>query len=203
MPTPQQDVRKRSGYVTVLYVVLGLALFFLIIAVAGVWVFVHSETGQKIMSTVGKGVTLVQEASRAPGTKELREKGCTQAMVMPFDEIADIFRGMSADADRALDQEINRSKMSGNGTLVFCQVSSSDTALACADIARVYAGAVPAAPERFGVSVQSRSKAQCEGIYTHDGTLVAPMNTRVRNRDRDVVVSPSAGSDAPVERNAP
>jgi hypothetical protein len=198
MPTPQQDVRKRSGYVTVLYVVLGLAAFFLIIAIAGVWVFVHSETGQKIMATVGKGMTLVQQASRAPGTKELREHGCSQAMVMPFDQIAEIFRGMSADADRALDQEIDRAKLTGGGTLVFCQVTNNDTPLACPDVARVYADAVADAPAQFGVSVQGRSKAHCEGIYTHDGTLVGPLNTRGRNKDRDVIAVPST-DQAPIE----
>ena len=41
-----------------------------------------------------------------------------------------------------------------------------------------YAGAVPEAPERFGVTVQSRTKSVCEGMYTRDGTFVEALNKR-------------------------
>jgi hypothetical protein len=180
-------VRKRSGYVTVLYVVLGLVGFFVITTFIGVWMFVHSETGQKIVSTVGKSFTLMQQASQAPGTAELRARGCTTAMVIPFNQVMQVFREIAPDADR----EIDRGTLPGEGTMVFCQPTTDETsAPACADVARTYANAVPQAPERFGVTVQTRSGKVCDGTYGRDGTLIAPFNTN-RRRSRP---------DAPVEQ---
>jgi hypothetical protein len=165
---------------TVIYVVLGLVGFFVITSVIGVLLFIRSETGQRIIGTVGKGYTVFQEASNAPGTKELRAFGCSRAMVIPFDKLADIMRGISPDAAR----EIDRERLPGNGTMVLCQVMTDEKpAPACADVAREYARAVPTAPERFGVTVQQRNKSTCDGKYTRDGTFIEPMQTRYPGRD--------------------
>jgi hypothetical protein len=164
--------------------VLGLVGFFLVMGIAGIWIFLHSETGQKIVTTMGKSITLMQEATRAPGTKELRERGCTQAMVIPFDRMAEIFREMGSDVQR----EIDRETLPGNGTMVICQVTSGTAAPpSCADVARVYAQAVSTAAEQFGVQVGSQGKTTCDGVYKGDGTYVAPMNRRgPRRADRPV-----------------
>ena len=174
-PLPPQAARKRPAYLIVIYVVLGLVGFFLVTGGIGIWLFLRSETGQKIVSTVGKSMTLMQQAATAPGTQELRARGCTNAMVIPMRKMAEIVRGMSEDAARDLE-----SKMPGDGTIVMCQVNvaSAGSAPACADVARIYAAAVPQAPERFGVTVQSRNKSSCDGMYTRDGTFVEALNKR-------------------------
>lgn len=170
---------------TVLYVVLGLVGFFVITTVIGIWMFLHSETGQKVASTIGKGFTLMQQASTAPGTPELRARGCTTAMVIPFDRVMEVFREISPEVDR----EMDRAVMRGEGTMVFCQVTTEDThAPGCSDVARTYAKAVPQAPERFGVTVQSRNKKVCDGTYGRDGTFVAPLNANRRRPQPDAAV---------------
>jgi hypothetical protein len=172
---------------TVLYVVLGLVGFFAITTFIAVWMFLHSETGRKIVSTVGKSVTIMQQASTAPGTPELRARGCSTAMVIPFDRMMEVFREIAPEVDR----EIDRRALPGDGTMVFCQVVADETsAPACADVARTYAHAVPQAPERFGVTVQARNKQVCDGTYGRDGTFIAPFNTK-KARPRP---------DAPVEQ---
>lgn len=162
---------------TVLYVVLGLAGFFLITSFIALWMFLHSETGQKVVSTLGKSFTLMQQASQAPGTPELRARGCTTAMVIPFDKMMEVFREIAPEMDR----EIDRATLRGDGTMVFCQVSTENTsAPACADVARTYAQAVPQAPERFGVTVQGPKGKGCDGTFERDGTFVAPLRNRRR-----------------------
>lgn len=179
-PLPSRPAAKRSGYMTVIYVVLGLVGFFAVTGVIGVWLFVRSETGQRIINSVGKSVTLFQEASNAPGTKELRALGCSRALVIPFDKLADIMRNISADAARDIDRE----RLPGDGTMIVCQVTTSDKpALACPDIARAYARAVPTAPDRFGVTLQQRNETVCEGKFTRDGTFIERMQTRYPGRD--------------------
>ena len=59
-PLPPQAARKRPAYLIVIYVVLGLVGFFLVTGGVGIWLFLRSETGQKIVSTVGKSMTLMQ-----------------------------------------------------------------------------------------------------------------------------------------------
>jgi hypothetical protein len=171
----------------VLYVVLGLVGFFVLTTIVGVVVFVRSDTGKRIINTVSRSVTLFQEASSAPGTEQLRARGCTRAMVIPFDRLADIMREMAPEAA----QDINRRRLPGEGTLVLCQVRTSEAAApACADVARVYAEAVPGAPARFGVTVQQRNKSVCDGKYTREGTYIEPLDSRS---------SRPGPSDGPVE----
>jgi hypothetical protein len=188
MPSQTAD-RKRPAYLTVLYVVIGLLAFFLVTAGLGIWMFLRSETGQKIVSSVGKGITLMQEASKAPGTEHLRERGCSQAMVIPFERMIEVLKEFAPEAEK----EFNREDMPGVGTMVVCQVSGNESkAPTCDEVARVYAAAVAQAPERFGVSVQRSRGAACEGTYTRDGRFIEPLQ-----RPRGGRTLPW---DAPIER---
>lgn len=187
MPS-QTAERKRPAYLTVLYVVIGLLAFFLVTAGIGIWMFLRSETGQKIVSSVGRGITLMQEASKAPGTDQLRERGCSQAMVIPFDRMMEVVKEFAPEAEK----EFKREDMPGVGTMVVCQVSGSEnTAPTCDDVARVYATAVGQAPERFGVSVQRSRGAACEGTYARDGSFIEALQ---RPNGRQLPW------DAPIER---
>jgi hypothetical protein len=172
---------------TVLYVVLGLVGFFVITGVIAVWMFLHSETGQKIISTAGKSITLMQEATKAPGTPELRARGCTTALVIPFDKIAETFREFAPDMDR----EIDRRTLPGDGTMIMCQIATAEAtapALSCTDVARTYIDAVPQVPERFGVTVQRGNKEVCNGSYGRDGAFIAPLNMHKRQPQTDTPV---------------
>jgi len=190
-PLPPQAARKRPAYLIVIYVVLGLVGFFLVTGGIGIWLFLRSETGQKIVSTVGKSMTLMQQASKAPGTQELRGLGCTNAMVIPVGKMAEIVRSVSEDAAR----DFERSTLPGDGTIVMCQVRASSDAPSCAEVARAYAKAVPEAPERFGVMVQSRNKSACDGKYTRDGTLIEALNPRNTSDQPWTVQFPDQGPE--------
>ena len=188
IPSQTPD-RKRPAYLTVIYVVLALLGFFLVTAGLSIWMFLRSETGQKIVATVGKSMTLLQEASKAPGTEQLRERGCKTAMVIPFEKMMEVVKEFAPNAEK----EFKREELPGVGTMVVCQVSGNqDNVPTCADVARVYAAAVAEAPERFGVSVQGARGAACDGTFARDGTFVEPLQ-----RPRGSRPLPW---DAPIER---
>ena len=104
----------------------------------------------------------------APGTPQLRALGCTTALVIPMSRAADILKQIAPDAADSLE------KVPGRGIMVMCQVRADDRAIACGDVARTYASAVPDAPQQFAVSVQGRGKARYQGTFNGDGTPAAP-----------------------------
>lgn len=172
-PLPPPARMKTPGYLIVLYVVLGLVAFFLVTGSLAAWMFLRSETGQRVVTTFSKGMTLLQEASTAPGTAQLRALGCNGALVIPLDRAADILKQISPEAASSLES------IPGHGTMVVCQIRTDEPAIGCAEVARTYANAVPSAPDQFGVTVQGRSKARCQGNYTRDGTLAPSPDTRL------------------------
>jgi hypothetical protein len=164
---------SRSGCLIALYVVLGLAVLILLAGGLGVWVFLRSETGQKVWRTVTAGVTLTREATRAPGTDALRAGGCSQALVVPTGRVVELL-GEFVPEVRTGGRDAGAF---GEQTVVLCQVDTGDAMPPdCAEVARVYAGAAPAAPERFGVVVQVRGQrnAVCQGSYARDGSFLDP-----------------------------
>ena len=168
---------QRSGCLTVLYVVLALGAVTVVCVALGAWLFMRSETGQKVMKTVKEGVNISKEAMNAPGTAALRERGCTQAMVMPIGQLVELLGQFS----EAMVEEVRKSGLPGNGTMVFCQLERQTTpALGCSEVARVYAGAAPQAPDIFGVVVQrmGQREPECQGTYSRDGTFVEPIERK-------------------------
>jgi hypothetical protein len=170
--TPQAAPAQRSGCLTAVYVALGLGLLMLLATGIGIWVFLRSETGQRVMEAAREGITHAREAASAPGTGALRGAGCDQAMVLPLGRIFEILgvtpgsRG-GRSGTRRLPSE----------TVVLCQLSRLDAGPDCAGVARVYADAVPTAPERFAVLVQALGgRSKCEGIYAPDGSFLESLD---------------------------
>ena len=160
-----------------LYVVLALGAVTVVVVGLGGWLFFRSESGQKVVKAVRDGGNLMKEAMNAPGTAALRERGCTQAMVMPIGEFVKLFAQFS----QAAADEIRKSGLPGNGTMVMCQLEGDNTpAPECSEVARVYSAATAEAPETFGVVVQrvGRSKPLCQGTYARDGTFVEPIERK-------------------------
>jgi hypothetical protein len=139
----------------------------------GAWVFLRSETGQRLVSTVREGAEMARDAATAPGTEALREAGCTQAMVMPFGGMMDLLGQVVT---------LPPGQTPGNAPdlMVFCQMDASDVERPrCEDVARIYGKAVPDAPARFGVIVQQSNgrRPACEGTYSGNGTFLGPLSS--------------------------
>jgi hypothetical protein len=170
-PTPARR-QARSGCLTVAYVALGLLLLTLVTIGVGTWVFLRSETGQRVVSTAREGMLMARDAANAPGTAALREAGCSQAMVMPFGRMMDLI-------GEIVTVPPGQVPRGAPDLMVFCQIPSGDVeAPACDTLARIYGQAVPDAPARFGVIVQQSSgrRPVCDGTYSPDGTFLGPFS---------------------------
>lgn len=159
----------------------------------GTCMFMRSETGQKIVRTAREGFEVVREATTAPGTQELRERGCEMALVMAFTRMFEVLKEISPEVAK----EAGKQKMPGNGTVVMCQIRRGATdAPDCPEVARTYGAAVPQPPASFGVIVQEPGvrEARCQGTYSPDGTFIEPFEPGKRPPS-----PPSAPTRAPDE----
>ena len=170
---PRGASDQRSGCLTVLYVVLGLFALMAVTFGVGTCMFVRSETGQKVIKTAREGISVVRDAATAPGTQELRVRGCELAFVMAFNRMFDVLKEVAPEVAK----EASREQMPGNGTLVMCQIRQGATdAPDCSEVARTYGKAVPSAAAKFGVVVQENGgrEARCQGTYGRDGSFIEP-----------------------------
>lgn len=153
---------------------LGIGVVLLLITGIGIFLFARSEQGQKLISGISEGISLVREASQAPGTDALRAAGCTQAMVMPTAKMIELLSQINPEVRQEVPE------LGGDGTLVLCQPASADAGPGCEEVARIYAGAAPQAPEQFGVMVQPQrgSEPKCQGTYARDGSFLGPLEQK-------------------------
>lgn len=96
----------------------------------------YSPDARLARSRNADAAALAQEAAQAPGTRELRAAGCSEAFVLDLGRAREL--GIAPGDTRA-------------GTVILCR---APRALDCAELARAYAGAVAPAPERVFVSVR-------------------------------------------------
>ncbi|MGI5860646.1 MAG: hypothetical protein ACOX6T_01165 [Myxococcales bacterium] len=153
--------KKTNGCLIALGVVGGVFLLGLLAVGILIWRVAASEEGQKAMKLIGGSVSILQKATTAPGTAELRKLGCEQAMVLDFKEL------------RAL---IDQAKMKSNGPLpdlltVTCSIGRrSNRKPTCAEVSRTYLEA--ARPQEvFLVAVQSgpRDDPECVALFDASG----------------------------------
>ena len=173
-PTSPTAPKSRSGCLLALYIVLGIGAVLVVVTGIAIFLFARSERGQKLISGISEGISLVREASQAPGTDALRAAGCTQAMVMPTAKMIELVSEIAPQAREEVPE------LPGDGTLVLCQPASMDTGPDCAEVARIYAGAAPNAPEQFAVMVQAQrgGKTKCQGSYARDGSFLGPLEQK-------------------------
>lgn len=157
--------KKKWSTFAVVMAVLGGAflLFVVVIAIVG-YSFFSSKEGKELAGIMGEAMKMSKKAQNAPGTKELRAKGCVQAMVMNLDDFAKM-------AD-TLDAAPPKDKDPGFGEMVICSVNPWATALPCDDIARTYVATVGPRPKPFfALSQQAgKSKPMCHVLYDAEGT---------------------------------
>lgn len=169
-PLPGPTQARRSGCFIAVAVVLGLLVLVLVAGGIGAWLFLRSETGQRVRQTVSAGISLTRDAARAPGTEALRAAGCTEAMVVPTGRVFELLGEFAPEANRGNGPDADALR---EPIVVFCQLDVvDDRAPDCGEVARVYTGALQDPPERFGVMVlgEGRRGRVCEGAYARDGS---------------------------------
>ncbi|CAG0961026.1 hypothetical protein MYXO_00760 [Myxococcaceae bacterium] len=172
---PASGERSRSPIVTLVYFVLGLGAVLLLLGGVGMFLFLRTEQGQKILTLAREGRALLAEASSAPGTTELRDVGCEAALVLPAGKIADLLRQLepAARSDEIGAGFLSAGSLPAETPVVFCSQRQPGVP-DCSAAARIYSAALAQPPERFVVLMAPRqgALAGCSGVFGADGTRV-------------------------------
>ena len=175
---PTSRERQRSPFVTFLYFLLGLAAVLLLVGGVGLYLFLRTEQGQKILTLAREGTAILAEAATAPGTTELRDIGCETALAVQAGKIVELFRQLepAARADELGGGFLAAGGLAPETPVVFCSQRQPGTP-DCSAAAKVYAAAVASPPARFVVLMTPRQGdlAGCSGIFGPDGTRLADL----------------------------
>ena len=171
---------QRSPFLTMLYFLVGLGGVLLLIGGIGLYMFLRTEEGQRILKLAREGSMLLAEAATAPGTDELRSIGCETALAAPAGKLAELFRQIDPEGQGG---EVGEGFLAAGGLaaetpVIFCSQKPGQAGTPdCSSAARIYASVLEPQPERFVVLVAPRRAdlAGCSGIYAPDGTRVADL----------------------------
>jgi hypothetical protein len=166
-----QPTAKKRRLPVIVYVLLGVAGALILTCGAGVAWLASSERGKQFLEATRETVEVFEGATSAPGTGELRELGCDDVMVILGSELVGAMKRLGLEVPA----EVQQGDLSPGLLIVFCRTDALGSAPpACADLARTYASAVPAPPERFMVMAEQRGRSEsgCHGIYSPEGELL-------------------------------
>jgi hypothetical protein len=172
--------RPRSPFVTFLYFALGLGAVLLLVGGVGLYLFLRTDQGKKILTVAREGSALLAQAALAPGTGELRSIGCETALSVPAGKIVELFRQLDPEGKAG---EVGAGFLAVGGLdaetpVIFCAQRAGQAGIPdCASAAKVYASVQLPPPARFVVLMAPRrgDLAGCSGIYAPDGTRVADL----------------------------
>jgi hypothetical protein len=164
---PPQGKKGSSGCLLALGITGGVLL--LLAGVVGVvaWRVLKSDTAQEIIGFIGDATEVTQRALNAPGTEQLRQQGCEQAMVMDFDDFARM-------ADRHFRRDGGLPLSTLKGRMVTCALAvGSAKTPSCDEIAATYVRAVGGrAGSSFTALVQRQGSGDgplCQADYDEGG----------------------------------
>jgi hypothetical protein len=154
--------KKGNGCLVALGIFAGILVLGAIAAGIGIYVFSQSDEGKHAFGIMKEGIKAAQEGANAPGTPELRELGCQQAIVLDMNKLMKHFDAGQAKSDEPL-------------LMVTCQATATGTPPTCDDVARTYVKAMGGhaeSPIAVVVQVPFKPGKQCRRYYSEDGTFI-------------------------------
>ena len=183
-PSPQyprpQPKKSGNGCLIAMAIFGGIVLVVCLGAGIGIYKVASSKEGKQILSIVGEGAKIALDAQKAPGTKELKQIGCKQPMVMSMDRLMKLTEQMT-DAGSMPAGELSM--------IVMCPVGMLDKPPSCEDVANTYVSAAPPMLGQLIVNVTVQGKTQ-----PHCNTIHAPDGKRLGNADDIAIAMPPAPS---------
>ena len=157
----------RRGAPVVVWILLAIAALGLFTCAGLVLWVSQSEQGRQLREVVRTGYEVGVESTRAPGTEELRELGCNQAMIMSAEQARAFADAVTDQPEEVLEQ------FPEDLTMVICQLNMfSDAEIACDEVARTYVSAIEPQGRILVQVQQGRDSAGCTGIYSSTGELL-------------------------------
>lgn len=147
-----------GGFKVIGIVLLVLGVMMVAVCAGGVYWISQNEA-------MMEGLESITASVDAPGAEELRQAGCTEAMVLD----PQVFFRMAG----SLSDEIDLDEVETEGLLPDLLVSctaAGDTTLTCDEVARIYREAVSDPGGPFMTQVASGSSDPCQDVYAADGT---------------------------------
>jgi hypothetical protein len=169
---PQQKKKGSSGCLIALGVVGGIFLLLALVGGILIWRVLKTDEAQAIIGAVGDATKAVQKGLNAPGTEQLRQAGCQEAMVMDVGDFMDIAKRFVKDGG-ADGVKIDNEKL--HTLMVTCSVGYGEKVLSCDALAVTYVKAVGGRAEKnFAMLVQRQGgqKPLCQGEYDPQGRRV-------------------------------
>ena len=169
-PYPPQPPKKSGMSGCLIAVLIFVACG--VLGVVGIGFVIWREAGG-LLGGMKDLAALMIEAQSAEGAEEVRDLGCTQALVIDTEKLEGILVTLEAEVAKKENRPAKPPDISKDGAyFVQCQVSSG-TAPTCDQVAKTFAKAV-SPKDKFLVSVQSNSggSANCSMAYQKDGTQI-------------------------------
>ena len=169
--SPAPPLKKKTSTFAIVLAFLGAgALLVMLVIGIGIYSVMSSEKGRAIVGMVGEGVKISAKAQKAPGTKELRARGCTQAMVMDMADLQRLLSFVDAGAPGGTGSD-------SFGEMVVCNVGKNP--LPCDSVASTYVGVVGSRPKSFVVTVQQSGHRGpvCSNLYDGQANLLKAMSS--------------------------
>jgi hypothetical protein len=128
------------------------------------WRLWQDPNVRNVARAVKEGTEIFVEARSAPGTDELREMGCDEAMAIDFDRVLKL-------AERFNDGGVTVPDEQQPDKLVMCQVRRANNAPTCTAVASTYLAAAPRPKGNIWVMTQAQgsNERQCSRMYSPDG----------------------------------
>jgi len=154
--------KKRTAFDVILWILGAVVMLGAFFAVAALVVFARSDTGRKTFGILGE----VNDAQKAPGTRELRKLGCNSATVMDSLKMEALLRD-------------DASPGAGTGEhwlIVSCQGGFLKKPPTCDEVADTYVRAVgkAAAPMLVAVTSPKDPGGGCRRRYSPEGLGLGP-----------------------------
>jgi hypothetical protein len=151
-----------SGCLIAFLVFCGIAALGVAFIVFFVYRFSQSDDGKKLFETIGDAKAMYEKAVAAPGVKEARAAGCTNALVFDLKDAGKLGQKFGEKADAAKDLPAQ--------LMLICSVQVGD-APTCPGLAATYHKAPGASAEPIFVAVTrpGDEKPECRGLYDAGG----------------------------------
>jgi hypothetical protein len=173
---PPPPAKKNTGCWIALAIFAGIALLVFVSLGIAAWQIYNTPGVREVAEAVGEGAKILVDAQTAPGTKELRDQGCDQAMVFDVDRIMRF-------AKKRLDAGTGARPPDVPALLVICQVAHGGAPPNCDDVAAHYLRTAPPPAGEFGVVVGVEARGRrvdggtgCAIRYDPSGKLIGPFN---------------------------